>query len=248
MIFNETFAPLAPNSAYPSINILWHEGMQGRKAPSVIQALDVVLTRAAETGAQCVTLWCDNCFAQLKNFYTATYIVNKVNSSALETINLKYLVSGHTYMAADSVHGNIESALNRRGPIYSFDSLLQVVASNRKNNIAVFCETFLEWQKLKKSKMNKKIDSSKAVQLTAKKGHRTVFCRYSFHEPELEIDFLQKRAKLPLQPNRLPNRGVNKKKLELLKKVAFKFMSPLDKRFWNKLKGSDTKDLGQFME
>lgn len=246
-IFNETFAPLLKNASYPSVNVVWHEGIQGRKASNIIQAVDLIMIKAVEDGAEEVTLWLDNCFAQLKNYYILTYLVHIVNSTSLRVVTLKYLVSGHTFMAADSVHGSIEKAIDRKSPVYDFDTLLNVIANSRRNNIAVACTVFKKWPKLKKSKLSTTVDWSQIVEISAKKGIRTVFFRNSFDEPEKELDFLQKKARFPLKPEKLEIRGVNKNKLEKLKAGASKFMNCVEKHFWEGLKEANVNDLGKNM-
>lgn len=41
--------------------------------------------------------------------------------------------------------------------------------------------------------------------VTAKRGFHTASYQNSFDKPQIELDFLQRKAQLPLQPESLPN-------------------------------------------
>ena len=84
---------------------MWHEGIKGRKAGDVASAFVKFLV---ETGEKMPVLWADNCAGQNKNWVLFTALIATVNNDwGPEDITIKYLESGHTFMAADSVHGVI---------------------------------------------------------------------------------------------------------------------------------------------
>ena len=52
--------------------------------------------------------WTDNCSAQNKNWVFYTALAQIVNSDwGPDSVTVKYLQTGHTFMAADNVHGTI---------------------------------------------------------------------------------------------------------------------------------------------
>ena len=49
-------------------------------------------------------LWAENCSGQNKNWYLFTSLAQCANKWGPETITIKYLEKGHTFMAADAIH------------------------------------------------------------------------------------------------------------------------------------------------
>lgn len=57
-----------------------------------------------------LSLYCDNCGGQNKNKYVFTMIQYFLNQSKfVEKVHLNFLIAGHTYMTADSMHAVIEN-------------------------------------------------------------------------------------------------------------------------------------------
>lgn len=88
--------------------VLWHEGITGRKKEDVANAFLNFYQKKRD--AQNIIIWMDNCNGQNKNFALFSAHLQYINSNLCSTksIVLKYLVPGHTFMAADGVHGHIE--------------------------------------------------------------------------------------------------------------------------------------------
>ena len=55
-----------------------------------------------------------------------TFLVNSP-SIAAKTITVQYFGPGHTYMAADSVHAEIESQMRKMKKVYDFDDFTNCV-------------------------------------------------------------------------------------------------------------------------
>jgi hypothetical protein len=128
-----------------------------------------------------VTTYSDTCGGQNRNQFVASamlYIVNKTN---IETVDMKYMEPGHTYLEADSMHSTIERArkhkkvytteewgvliqMSRNKPkpynvkiqkfydIFDLTSLGKVVMQNRTVNTK---EETVNWLKLKWLKFDK---------------------------------------------------------------------------------------------
>ena len=108
--FNETFGLLTIKSDYC---VIWHEAISDRKATSIISSIYNLIQNTC-IGIKNVTFWCDNCTAQNKNwkfFYAMCSIVN--HHSSLNTITIKYLEKGHTYMRSDCIHGVIGKKIKK---------------------------------------------------------------------------------------------------------------------------------------
>jgi hypothetical protein len=112
-LFNETFTDL---SGKQDISFLWHEGITGRTAAEVASTFYKAMMHCSSYSS--FVFWLDNnCSAQNKNWTLFSLFANVVNSSddtGPETVTLKYFERGHTFMRADSVHGDIANAIKRK--------------------------------------------------------------------------------------------------------------------------------------
>lgn len=149
--FNLTLAPLGKAATQNSKCVVWHEALMGRDANNIVDALAAFLR--TERDVKHLTLWCDNCTVQNKNWILFTALVTIVNSECfdVETITLKYLTKGHTHMSADGVHGNIEREFNRREGVYDFDDYKSIIAHCRKHMEVIEVEKSYQWLKKKPS-------------------------------------------------------------------------------------------------
>ena len=56
-----------------------------------------------------------------------------------ETITIKYLEKGHTYMAADAIHGNIAKLFRKTSTVATFDDFVQLCGKANNNiNFGVY--------------------------------------------------------------------------------------------------------------
>lgn len=115
--------------------ILWHEATAGRRAEDIASAFLKFLELNRDIDH--IILWLDNCSGQNKNNILFSAILCYINSSCcgLQTVTLKYLISGHTYMAADGLHGKIEQAVRKKGNVEDFTDFIDCCkrASARMN-------------------------------------------------------------------------------------------------------------------
>ena len=132
VIFNETFA--SKTSGKPDYCIVWHETIAGRKAPDVASAFLQLIRQCNEDH---IWLWADNCSSQNKNWYLFTGLAQCVNTSGPETITIKYLEKGHTFMAADAIHGNIGKLFRKTSTVATFNGLAQLCEMANNNIKAI---------------------------------------------------------------------------------------------------------------
>ncbi len=131
VLFNETFAK--PGKTDPAaITVLWHEGEAGRKAFNITNSFLAFLQLNRDF--QEIVLYSDNCSAQNRNWTLISALPRMVNSPTLNanSITLKFLEPGHTFMSADSVHASIASKMKRQSTIYDLDDYIQMIESSRK--------------------------------------------------------------------------------------------------------------------
>ena len=76
-----------------------------------------------------ITIWCSNCPGQNKYWTLYSSIVQTLSTSEvlMETITLKYFEKGHTFVAADSFHHQVEESISKRRYLYDFNDYIQVV-------------------------------------------------------------------------------------------------------------------------
>ena len=123
--FHETFAPPGEQKHKKSpkqvISVLWHEGVSGRSAAEVSSAYIKAINFMAND-ARHITIWCDNCAAQNKNWTLCTSLTRYMNDTKTEmllnNVTIKYLETGHTFLSADSFHGLVEKNMRKRDKVY----------------------------------------------------------------------------------------------------------------------------------
>ena len=114
VVFNETFAIMGKKDQPRSGDVVvWHEGIDGRTASDVTAAFWKFLSTHRDE--EKITLWCDNCAPQNKNYTLFTMLATAVNSDqfCMTEITVKYFVPGHTFNAADSIHAAIEKSTRK---------------------------------------------------------------------------------------------------------------------------------------
>ena len=109
-MFNETFAPVGGHGT--PLGYLWHAGIRGQNDEDISSTYIKFLSQLGH--APSVIIRADNCTAQNKNWtlYSALlHYVNQVNP--LNSVTLRYIEKGHTFMEADSFHKDIEGAMRQ---------------------------------------------------------------------------------------------------------------------------------------
>ena len=128
LVFNETFADMSVihSGAHPSYCIMWHEGLRGREAETIVVAVFSVFCHEREI--EDFIFWMDNCTSQNKNWVMYSSLNRICNQfCGPQSITLRYLTKGHTHNAADSIHGNIEKRIRKEKELYDYDHLVKCV-------------------------------------------------------------------------------------------------------------------------
>lgn len=214
MVFNETFASLQLDE---NICIVWHEALRGRTATDIASAYYNLIKNSDSQISEFI-FWVDNCSAQNKNWTLYSSFVTFVNAEwGPATITLKYFEPGHSFMAADSVHGNISVEMKRHENIYDFDQLVNIIEkSSRKTKCVVlnFSDFFL-FQDGCRQRKNSNIPLLESVRIIQfRKGSKNFFYKKSFaDETFTEVDFLKKKFDINFPDNAISEPlGLNTKK------------------------------------
>lgn len=86
---------------------MWHEGVASRGANEIASCLLHIVNRGLINKKHLV-LWCDNCGGQNKNRILLFTLIFLVANGIFQTIEQKFLVSGHSFMPCDRDFALIE--------------------------------------------------------------------------------------------------------------------------------------------
>ena len=137
ILFNETFSPLGgKNDLRDTVAVLWHEGVSGRNDEVLASTMTKVLYHPQNEKYVDFTFWFDNCAAQNKNWTLFSAMISEINlSDHIQSIRIKYFEKGHTFMAADSFHHQVEEAIKKRKFLYNFSDFVSAVQSKGKVDV-----------------------------------------------------------------------------------------------------------------
>jgi hypothetical protein len=174
----------------------------GRNDPDVSAYYNALIRLNDET--KHVIFWADNCSAQNKNWLLFTGCIIFVNENwGPETITFKYFQPGHSFMKADSIHGQIGKKWNKTPEVLDYEDLEKLIkSSNRFNNIvSLRSEDFKLFEngciQRKKGSPIPKLGEIKSVQF--RKGSRKMFFKQELENEEfLESSILKPKFKLEL--------------------------------------------------
>ncbi|CAH2000887.1 unnamed protein product [Acanthoscelides obtectus] len=204
--FNETFAPLNKddNKCY-----VWHEATRGRNAPDIASTFYHVI-KNSNPNVMSFIFWMDNCSAQNKNWTLYTMFACLVNADwGPENIIVKYFEPGHSFMKADSVHGQIGREWRKRKQILDVNDFVDVInASSKKNKPIVMRHSdfypFIDGSKQRRKNISGEVNIPLLDQIKIaefRKGSRSLFYKTSFDETEYaEANFLKSKFDINQQP------------------------------------------------
>ena len=246
VLFNETFA--SPSKKGPNTCVLWHEGEAGRMAFDIASAY-LHFVRANRNKEE-ITIYADNCTSQNKNwtlFSAMARIVNDPNHQ-VKKIAIKYLEPGHTYMAADSVHGNIAMKLNTKSSIFDFQDFQDEIKSSRKGIDCIVVNHTDMYHFGDQSRKNTKVRLRDVRVEEFRRGTDSLFTKYSHEDQEefQEVGFLRKFASKEIMkliadgespveavPTMASARGISEDKKEIMQLVTV--MPPHKQMFYKRL-------------
>ena len=213
--FNETFA--GSKSVKAEYAVLWHEGISGRKASDVASSYVKFLTTSEEDKP---ILWADNCSGQNKNWTLYTALVQVVNAEwGPSEITIKYLEAGHTYMGADSVHGNVGKKMKQHAEIITFNDLATLIdgAAKTYKVVRMSVDDFYKFSAENRLRNRKKEPIPLLCDIAEVKFVKGSKCMYIKKDLELDeyetVDFLKPRFKYLIIPDKhTTERGISQKK------------------------------------
>lgn len=237
-VFNETFCDLKGNGDYC---LLWHEATSGRCASDLTSVFFKMVNILSDYTT--FTIWCDNCCAQNKNWtlICGMWICTNLFGGP-ESVKIKYLEKGHTFMRPDAIHGAIGKKLKKSARVHDWNDLECLVQSSTKH-IRVITLNYTDMYEFKdlhsKPAFASKLSTLKVIKV--KKGSTKLFYKLRHDQPNYEeSEFLlskyRKADAKDLFPKQLQRpRGINKIKQQEITKRLIRHMSPRKARFWSQL-------------
>ena len=192
-----------------------------------------------------VIIWADNCSGQNKNWWLFTILVQFVNTWwGTQSVSLKYLEKGHTFMAADGIHGEIGKQLKKDKNIVNFDDFVKVCRKGSKTCKTIEIDIsdfylFPRGNKCRSSKVDTMPLLEEVVGVKFIKGSTAMMTKTSFLDESKTVHFLNKKflnsGALKTFPTPLDRcKGIPSNKKEGIIRVL-KGISEEKRRFWNDL-------------
>ena len=127
---------------YLKFAFCWDESTAGRSASEIASTFAQFILRNRDI--KTFIIWTDNCASQNKNWLLFSTLLRLVNRRdlAVESIELKYLETGHTFMSADSDHGYAGRQLGKHECVYDLDDFRKIVSSERIEGVTMKTEDF----------------------------------------------------------------------------------------------------------
>lgn len=187
---------------------VWVENEAGRGAQEIGSCLIKHIEQHVGTEIKHLILWCDSCGGQNRNIKMILILKACLEAHpSLDTIYVKYLVSGHSFLPNDADFSDIECALKHVQRLYLPSDYVEVMKKCRRKK--PFCVTRMKagdfWgtEKLEKIIVNRKVDAVgdkinwlhfREIKIT-KEDSLTIFARTDFESPYHEIDISRKPSK-----------------------------------------------------
>ncbi|KAL4083711.1 hypothetical protein QTP88_029027 [Uroleucon formosanum] len=143
---------------------VWLEGQAGRGAQEVGSCLLKHIKNNLNNNIKDLVLWSDSCGGQNRNIKVVLLLKTLFNSTELDSITLKYLYPGHSFLPNDRNFSDIESALKHQQRLYTPQDYINVMRTCKKKNplmvIQMNDEDFVSSEMLEKKSTNRKVSVS----------------------------------------------------------------------------------------
>lgn len=168
---------------------------------------------------------------------------------SFESITLRYLEVGHTFMAADEFHHRVERSLKTKKRVYDFEDFCKAVSDTGSRTIVkkMIIQDFFDFEdcsstfKLKNS--NPRAYLNGIAEANFRRGFHLLFYKHSHGTDEyFELDFLRLKdlkQGIPAPRQKLTPRGItSERKSDILTKLGP--LMPANRRhFWESLPVND---------
>lgn len=184
---------------------MWVEGEAGRGSQEVGSCLRRFITEEVHRGVKKLILWSDSCGGQNRNIKLVLMLKSILeHHPTLETVTMKYLFPGHSFLPNDSDFGDIESALKLQQRLYTPEDYMTVMEKCRKKNPLIVHRMhhvdFVGTSKMEDIITNRKKDvrktpvswlKTRVIEIT-KNTPFSIFMKQSLDGETVEVDIYKK--------------------------------------------------------
>ena len=240
--FNETFARMGKGLSHA---LLWHEAISSRRAADLASTYYALIVKRSPEIKNFV-FWSDNCCAQNKNWTLFSSFHQVVNSPAgPNSITMKYLERGHTYLRADSIHAAIAKTLKRHRRVEDFSRLVQLIQVSQRNLVVqeIGIEGFLQWVPFQSpnSKQWPKLHNLQSVRFI--RGDSHMYYKKRLDSPFSRVVFGSIETMPALPPCQAALRGINAEKKREICRHLIPLIAAQHRDFWHSLPARNVEDL-----
>lgn len=189
-VYNLTFYESHTRNAYC---YLWGEKNGNRGCNEVCTIMEMYLKQLDGKKVTEINLYCDNCAGQQKNKAMITLLMNFLqNSTHVKKITLNFLVSGHSFMTVDSIHGTIERS-SKNKTVYAPSEWSTIIANARIHPfpytiIQMKYNDFKDWKTFSDTQFNFRLDDGSSFKVS--EVQRCVFDKIAVqHKSEFGVFF-----------------------------------------------------------
>ena len=251
IVFTETFSPIGKGKRSNHLAIVWDEATSGRDAEEVTSCFWHFILN--EKDAKSIIIYVDNCAAQNKNWLLFSSLLRIVNSEevACDSITLKYLVAGHTFMSADADHAAIEKSLKKKKIIYDLDAFCGCVSDTGISLKRLEFSDFRKWtDDISRYQLQKLGDNRPYLKdicvFMVLRGSSDFHFKRTFDDSEFQtVNLLKSSVDQSLPPMKTKPRGISKSKKVKLNSSLLSLIPSSRRDYWNNLPESDSRDLLQ---
>lgn len=248
IVFNETFSPLG-TSINKGSAMVWDESTAGRKSGDICCTFIqfIIQNRDATT----ITIWADNCSGQNKNWLLFTSLLRTVhrNDIAVQSITIKFLETGHTFMSADTEHAAAEKAIAKKQYILDIDDFAECVQTSRLDVNILKTPDFLELEdwvsQYRLRKMPERPYLDNLVEINFRRGSRNFYMKHDFQQEYKEFSIVKENEDMakPMLSRKQP-RGIQEEKKKSIIDKLTPLMPQHRRNYWINLPSSkSSKDL-----
>ena len=109
---------------------VWPENYAGRGADEIVSCLSQFCDEHLQ-GIKTLVAYSDNCFGQNKNITVVAFWLSIIHKRLVETVEHKYLVSGHSYLPCDRDFGLIEKRKKVQKYVFTPSEWASVISQSR---------------------------------------------------------------------------------------------------------------------
>lgn len=110
---------------------MWHEGQASRGAQKILSCLFKFISQLPPT-IKHIDAFNDNAGGQNKNKHIIKFWSYVVSTTKIETVDHKFLVSGHSFMECDQDFGIIEKRKKKTSHVFIPNDWMNIVAQSSK--------------------------------------------------------------------------------------------------------------------